>query len=113
MVEERESLLLAAFDVKSESRARRGTLPVEYRLPWTALLEGAELVPPRNFGVGRQIFGDETGIGVGARHSDLERFKRAHQHPTRVGIKLGADGAAPAHHPLHEVDVAADAAANQ
>src|ERR1700723_4272681 len=113
MVEQRERLLLTALDVESESRAGRGTLPVEHRLPWIGLLEEAKIVPSRYFGVSRQVFGDETGVVVRASHADLERFKRAHQHPTRVRIELRADGAAPAHHLLHEAGVAADAASNE
>jgi hypothetical protein len=61
----------------------------------------------------REIFGDDTSVGIRPRHADLERFERAHQHPTRIGIQLRADGTAPVHHLLHEAGVAADAAANE
>src|ERR1700722_14132708 len=88
MVEQRERLLLTALDVESESRTRSGTLPVEHCLLWIALLEEAKIVHLRYLGMARQIFGDETGVIVRACHADLERFKRAHQHPTRVRIQL-------------------------
>ena len=68
---------------------------------------------PGDLGMARQIFRDETGVGVRPRHADLERFERAHQHPARIWIELRADGATPAHHLLHEVGVAGDAAANE
>ena len=68
---------------------------------------------PRHLGMAGQIFGDETGVVVRPRHADLEGFERAHQHPTRVRIESRADGTAPAHHLLHEADVAADTAANE
>src|ERR1700677_5305215 len=113
MVEQRDGLLLAPFDIESEGRARSETLPVEHRLARIAFLEEAEVVHPRDLGMRRQIFGDETGIVIRARHPDLERFERAHQHPTRIWIKLRSDGAAPGHHLLHEGGVAADAAANE
>jgi hypothetical protein len=70
-------------------------------------------VDPRYLGMGGQIFGDETSISIRPRHADLERFERAHQHPTRIGIQWRANGAAPAHHLLHEAGVAADTAANE
>src|SRR3984957_3067683 len=113
MMEQGEDLLLAAFDIESEGRTRSGTLTVEHRLVGVALLEEAEIVHPRDLGMTREIFCDETGVRVRPRHTDLERFERAHQHPARIWIELRADGAAPAHHLLHEVGVAADAAANE
>jgi hypothetical protein len=75
---------------------RSGTLPVEHRLTGVALLEEAEIVHPRDLEMTREIFGDETGVVVRPRHADLKRFKRAHQHPTRIRIELRANGAAPA-----------------
>src|SRR5271169_2117234 len=113
MVEQSEGLLFPAFDIESEGRTRSRTLPVEHRLAGIAVLEEAEIVYPRYLGMPRQIFGDETGVVVRPRHADLERFERAHQHPTRIRIELRADRAAPGHRLLHEVGVAADAAANE
>src|ERR1700722_11830449 len=113
MIEQREGFPLAAFDIEGEGRTRSRTLPVEHRLVGIALLEEAEIVHPGDLGMARQIFRDETGVGVRPRHADLERFERAHQHPTRVRIQLRANGAAPAYHLLHEAGVAADAAANE
>ena len=78
-----------------------------------AFLEEAEIVHPRDLGMARQIFGDETGVVVRARHADFERFERAHQHPAGIRIELRADGAAPAHHLFHQAGRAADAAANE
>src|SRR6202020_3581414 len=89
------------------------TLTVEHRLVGVALLEEAEIMNPRDLGMARQIFSDETGVGIRPRHADLERLKRAHQHPTRIGIQLRANRAAPAHHLLPVAGVAADAAANE
>src|ERR1700723_3503348 len=113
MIEQGKGLLLAAVDIEGEGRTRSQTLTVEHRLVRVALLEEAEIVHPGDLGMARQIFRDETGVGVRPRHADLERFERAHQHPTRVRIQLRANGAAPAYHLLHEAGVAADAAANE
>src|ERR1700722_3091910 len=113
MIEQSEGLLLAAFDIESEGRTRSRTLPVEHRLAGIAVLEKAEIVHPRYLGMVRQIFGDKTGVVVRSRHADLECFERAHQHPTGIRIELRANGAAPTHHLLDEVGVAADAAANE
>ena len=68
---------------------------------------------PRYLGMARQVFGDQPGVVVRASHPDLERFERAHQHPTRIWIKLRANGTAPGHHLLDEAGVAADAAADE
>src|ERR1700722_987851 len=113
MVKQGKGLLLAAFDIESEGGTRSGTLPVEHRLAGVALLEEAEIVHPRYLGMPRQIFGDDAGVGVRPRHADLERFERAHQHPTRIGIELRANRTAPAHHLLHEAAITANTAANE
>jgi hypothetical protein len=54
MIEQGKGLLLAAFDIESEGRTRSRTLPVEHRLARVALLEEAEIVHPRYFGMTRQ-----------------------------------------------------------
>jgi hypothetical protein len=74
MIEQSEGLFLAPFDVESEGRTRSRALPVEHRLAGVTLLEKTEIVHPRYLGMARQIFSDETGVGVRPRHADLERF---------------------------------------
>ncbi len=54
IVEERESLPLAALDVEGEGRARCRALPVEDRLARVALLQVAEIVQPGDLRMSRQ-----------------------------------------------------------
>src|ERR1700685_1573573 len=76
MVKQREGLLLAAFDIEGEGRTRSRTLTVEHRLVGVALLEEAEIVHPGDLGMARQIFRDETVVGVRPRHADLSSVSR-------------------------------------
>ena len=80
MVEQREGLLLAAFDIESEGRARTGTLPVEHRLAGVALLEEAEIVHSRYLGVAREIFSDENAEEL---RGPIRRVLRTQDHSVR------------------------------
>src|SRR5476649_1990610 len=74
IIEQREGLLLTALDIKSERRARRRALPVEYRLARVAFLEETEIMHLGDFRMSRQIFGDEPGVLIRARRANLKRF---------------------------------------
>src|SRR5258708_17123687 len=93
-IEESERLLLAAFDVEGEGRARPRALPCIDRLCWRAILQERQVVHLADLGMIAEKLGDTPGIRVGSLHPEPERLERAPQHPAGERIELRADAAA-------------------
>jgi hypothetical protein len=79
-----------------------GALPREQTAGGGGLFVVSKVMDLCHFAVVAQVIRHEPRVAVGSFHADAQCFERPRDHPARMGIQLGADGASQRLDVLHE-----------